>query len=168
MNLIHLESERLKYRPFTEEDYNQLLEILHNEKVCEYLPGVEKYSKEQVRKWLNFFVKSFLPEKPNMYYAISLKENPKIIGYCGMNWIPEFETNEITYVIHNDYWGVGYASEIAKKMMEVARACKVKEMVSLAMVGNIPSAKVLEKVGFVFEKEVELWGAKLNLYRQTL
>lgn len=168
MDLFHLESERLKYRPFTQDDYDELLEVLHNEKVCEYLPGTDKYSKEEVGKWLNFFVKSFLPKKPNMYYAISLKDNPKIIGYCAMNWIPEFETNEITYVLHNDYWGAGYASEVARKMMDVARACNVKEMVSLAMVGNKASARVLEKVGFIFDKEVELWGAKLNLYRQTL
>ena len=168
MNLKHLETSRLTYSMFEEDDYNDLVDVLHNEEVCKYLPGPKVYPKDIIKKWLNFFISSFDTHKPNMYYAIREKGQDKIIGYCAMNWIPEFDTNEITYVLHNGYWGKGYATEAAQKMMELARLMNVKQMVSLAMVGNKASSHILEKMGFIYDKDVHLWGADLHLYRQTL
>lgn len=168
MDFKVLESKRLVYNMFSEEDYDDLVDVLHNEEVCKYLPGPKVYPKDIIKKWLQFFINSFDTQKPNLYYAIREKGYNKIIGYCAMNWIPEFETNEITYVLHEKYWGLGYATEAAQKMMELAKLLGVKHMVSLAMVGNKASSHILEKMGFTYEKDVQLWGVDLHLYRQTL
>ena len=85
-------------------------ECSRNEVVCEYLPGDKVYSLEQVKKVLNYFIKTFIVEKKNLHYIVSLKGTNRIIGYCGCSYIPEYKCNEIEYFLKPSFFNNGYAS----------------------------------------------------------
>ena len=168
MNYQQLESSRLTYTPFQESDFDDLVDILTDPVVCEYLPGDTPYSVEMVKRWLSFFINSFSVEKKNLIYAIRIKGKEKLIGYCGCNYVTEFETNEIKYILNKDYFGFGYATEAASTMKVLAQNVGLTFLVGLADIHNIPSQRVLEKIGYEYQKTVELWGATLRYYELHL
>ena len=168
MNFNHIQSNRLDYRPFAEQDYSDLQKILTNPITCTYLPGADVYTDEQVHKWLNYFLKSFSIEKKHVIYAIRLIDHPTMIGYCGCNFVPEFNTNEIKYIFHPDYFGKGYATEAAFTMKDVAKAFGFSTLVGLAEVENIASQRVLEKIGYQYIKTMDIWGGTMKYYELKL
>ena len=57
MDLNSFQSDRLNFRPFCENDLGDLVSILSNKEVCEYLPVENPYTQEQVSRVLNYFIK---------------------------------------------------------------------------------------------------------------
>jgi RimJ/RimL family protein N-acetyltransferase len=168
MDVTKMESKRLKYRPFMETDYDDLYDILSNKITCHYLPGVEQYTKEQVQKWLTYFISTFSIENRHVIYAITTKDNDKVIGYTGCNYVPEFKTNEIKYIFHPDFFGKGYATEAAQTMKDVAKELGFKWLVGLADVDNIPSQVILKKIGYTYKKTIDIWGGTMKYYELEL
>jgi len=163
-----METERIVYRFFNEEDYETLHGILSNDNFCKYLPARKAMTEKQTKNWHQHFVKSSDTEKPNLIYALIDKENNKLFGYAGVAFLTEFNRCEIMYGIDEAYWGKGYASEAAFKMKEVAISLGLDDVVALADPDNVGSNRILTKIGFEFIKKMELWGMDLNYYEQEL
>ena len=119
MNNTLLESERLIYRRFNENDFTDLHKIMSNKNVRKYLPGKGAFSEQQTAACLRNFNNSFSFEKPDLIYALILKDKNKLIGYTGVSYEKDFNNNEILYGLNEDYWGKGYAFEAALKMKEI-------------------------------------------------
>lgn len=168
MDHINRRSERLSFQPFTEQDFDDLHRILSNPQTCQYLPGGKPYTEEQVLKWLHYFIKSFSIDKKHVIYAIRLHKNPRIIGYCGCNFVPEFNTNEIKYILHPDYFGHGYATEAAEMMKQIAKEFHFDTLVGLADSRNKASQRILEKIGYVYKKTIDIWGETMKYYELEL
>jgi len=168
MDFLQMQSQRLAYQPFQPYDYDDLVKILSNPMTCQYLPGETVYTKEQIQKWLQYFINSFSIEKKHVIYAIRLHQQPTIIGYCGCNFVPEFHTNEIKYIFHPDYFGKGYATEAAMQMKEIAQAFGFEKLVGLADIENIPSQKILEKIGYEYQTTMDIWGGTMKYYELQL
>ena len=168
MNYRNLESERLIYRRFTADDYDDLYEIMSNENVRRYLPGDGALSKEKSQDCLSSFMKSFSLEKPNLIYAILLKGSAKVIGYCGFAYIKEYNKNEIMYGLNEDYWYKGYASEAAFKMKELASELNQDIIIAFTHVNNQTSEKIILKIGYTYIETIELWGLTLKYYELKL
>ncbi len=162
--LTELTSNRLEYRRFTEHDFNDLLEMLGDPEVCKYMPGPSSYSKEDVAKWLDFFIKEFSLENRNLIYAVSLKGRDKVIGYCGCSYVREFERNEIKYFLNKAYFRRGYGLEMAYRMKHLAKDLGFRFLVGLVDVNNVGSYKILEKIGYKYKEDIELWGSYLRYY----
>jgi len=84
--------------------------------------------------------------------AVETKDSKEFIGFVGLSR-PSFESyftpcTEIGWRLQRSFWGKGLASEAAK---EVARHSfynlKLKEIVSFTSSINIPSIKVMERIG---------------------
>jgi RimJ/RimL family protein N-acetyltransferase len=73
---------------------------------------------------------------------------------------------EIAYTFHQAWWGQGYASEIAGALCDIAFGqLGLAELVGIVVTGNLASCRVLEKVGFAFDRTYEDEGHELVLYR---
>lgn len=163
-----METSRIKYRRFAQDDFDALFEILNNDNVTRYLPDKKAVSKERCQQWLDHFVKGYDEAKPNLFYALIDKETDKLFGYAGVAYLKEFDKNEIMYGLHEDYWGKGLATEAAFKMKDVADEYKLDQVVALADPNNFGSNKVLIKIGFELRDIIELWGMTLNYFEMEL
>ena len=76
-----------------------------------------------------------------------------MIGTCGFTRMDELNrVAEIGYVLNPDYWGNGFATEAAKRVMEFAfEELKVNRVEARFMFGNEASLKVMHKIGMKFE-----------------
>ena len=71
---------------------------------------------------------------------------PRIIGACG---IGNYDGNaELGYWIARPYWGLGFATEAARAVVNIAKAIGHKKLIASHFTDNPASGNVLRKLGF--------------------
>jgi RimJ/RimL family protein N-acetyltransferase len=69
-------------------------------------------------------------------------------------------TVEVTLALLPEAWGQGYATEMATKAVEAARALGLAEVCGLALPNHLASQRVLEKAGLGHEQDVQHAGLR--------
>ncbi len=73
---------------------------------------------------------------------------------------------EIGYGLAPEYWGRGWGTEIAATCLEHGQNdLGLTTMIAITEVGNTGSRRLLEKLGFAFERELEMNGGRQTVYR---
>lgn len=89
----------------------------------------------------------------------------RLIGFGGITRSADFDDLNLSYHIHPDHWGNGYATEIASEAVAFAFSeLDAQRVIGLARPANPGSRRILERVGLVFERMVELHGAPTMLH----
>jgi RimJ/RimL family protein N-acetyltransferase len=90
-----------------------------------------------------------------------------VIGDCGLE-IMELDgvtEYELGYDLRRDHWGQGFATEAAMAVKAHALgALQLPRLVSLVRSGNRRSARVAEKLGMVWEREMRRDEVSYDLY----
>lgn len=86
-------------------------------------------------------------------WKIIEKESESFSGICGMTLSADkFKLGEIYYKFLPMYWGKGYATEVAKALINSGfEYFKLHKVEAGVATDNIPSIKVLEKCGMIRE-----------------
>ncbi len=88
-------------------------------------------------------------------FLVALKDGLAPIGLCGLikrDTLPEVD---IGYALFPQYWGQGYAYEAALGVMAYGKnTIGLKCLLGTTAGHNVTSGKLLEKLGFTFEKNV--------------
>ncbi len=143
----HLETERLRLRLFTRDDVQIMFELNSDPEVIKYADTPARDLEEAMQR---------LEQGPLFDYekygygrfAVELKETGKVIGFCGIKYLPEIELPEVGYRYLTEYWGRGIGTEAARACVEFARDdLKIKKLVALIIPENIASIKLAEKLG---------------------
>lgn len=148
-------SNRLGFRNWKKSDINILQEINSNEDVMRYFPTPLK--KEQTLEFIQRMQKQF-NDKGLCYFAVEIKETREFIGFIGLSeqtYTADFNPSiDIGWRLHPNFWGKGFATEGAKRCLEYGFSqLKLKEIVSVAPLINIPSILVMEKINMKKVKE---------------
>jgi RimJ/RimL family protein N-acetyltransferase len=76
---------------------------------------------------------------------------------------------ELGYALRPEYWGRGLATEMARAMVVVARdGIRLPELAAWTLTTNRASQQVLEKTGFVYQRDFEYAGSPHRYYRLDL
>ena len=139
MDMHEIRTKRLLLRPFRESDYDDLYEFLSQLEDDEFegYPGI---SWENGREHLKYRLGS------EEFYAMELTESGNVIGnvYCGNR---DFEAKEIGYIVNKRYQRQGYAAEALSAVIEQAFREGAHRVYAECDPRNVPSWKLLEKVG---------------------
>ena len=140
-----IKTSRLYIRELTSEDWQAMQRIAIDFRNSEYavydmpLPVQEDEMKSLTKQFSEI----------HLFFAVMLDE--KMIGYICFH-----ENNSIFdlgYCFHSAYHGNGYAKEACSAVLEHFEKTKfVKAFTAGTALKNIPSCKLLEKLGFVLEK----------------
>lgn len=85
-------------------------------------------------------------------YMIVRKSDNQVIGGCGFHVTPEHEKAEIGYWLGVPYWGNGYATEAARRLVQFCfEDLGLNRVQADYFVNNGASRRVMEKVGMTFE-----------------
>lgn len=138
---LHLETERLTLRPFTQADgvwWRQLVV----ERVGKMPPAEEA---ERVMA-----AQEESPAKTGIaLLTVRRRSQGDCIGYCGLIvGRSSIEEPEIAYELFRHAHGFGYATEAATAILEAAIATGRQRLWSTVRAWNAPSFRVLEKLGF--------------------
>jgi RimJ/RimL family protein N-acetyltransferase len=72
---------------------------------------------------------------------------------------------EIAYSIIPEFWGRGFATEIALEAVKIAATLQIRELAAFTLEGNAASLRVMKKVGFRLEKRFIHHRSPCLLYR---
>ena len=152
-----LNTLRLILRPFRAEDVDLLAELMANPDFMRFSLG--PFSGEQTVAFLEKVLSWDRASLPSQF-AVIMRSNGTLVGYCGF-FHHEVDKREIEigYRLHPAYWNRGLATEAAQAVQNHAfRDLKLRRVISLIHLDNIPSRRVAEKNGMKLEKETVFRG----------
>lgn len=84
-------------------------------------------------------------------WAVVDKGSGKVIGFCGLKYIPELNMPDVGYRFIPEFWGKGYATETALACVKYCREqLGIQRFFGDVMEQNVASIKVLKKLGLKF------------------
>lgn len=168
-----LETARLIIRPFKSQDAEALHGIVSQPEVMRYLPE-DVMSLDEVKSiiaWLNDCYRKNTPECIMKFtLAVILKENGKLIGWCGLGPL-DFSPSEIEifYGLSREHWGKGLATEAARAVLHYGfDTIGLSQIVAVTNPENVASIKVIENLGLTYRSKVEKLPKKHSAYEGSL
>jgi ribosomal-protein-alanine N-acetyltransferase len=149
-----LETERLILRPLCLADAKSIFDKwASDEEVARYMSWNTHASIEDTLEWLNFEEGSY-NSPDNFNFGFESKESRELIGSGGILYEEELDRYGIGYCLMKSKWGKGYASEASRCFLNYAiHDLGITRFFAYHACANPASGKVLEKLGFCFDKE---------------
>ncbi len=150
---MKIETDRLIFRRFSENDLLDLFEYLSDPEVVKFEP-YRSMTLEEVRQELRLRIAS------DEMVAVELKSSGKLIGnvYLGKR---DNNALEIGFVFNKDYWKQGYAMESCAAVIREAFSGGIDRIYATCDPENQGSWRLLERLGFSrtahLEKNVYFW-----------
>lgn len=103
-------------------------------------------------------------------WCLTDRETGEFIGRGGLNWtrVDGEDMVELPWAVHLRFHGLGYATEEATAAIEAARQAGIDRIVSLTLVENRASRRVMEKIGLDYAGQVPHAGLSHTLYMLDL
>lgn len=149
----NLKSEKVILREMEEKDWIGVHKYASQEKVCQYQawgPNSEQESEGFVKQVL---IDAKKEPRSRFVFAIILKESGEMIGAGEFN-IRDYtnRVGEIGYIVNPKYWGMGFATEVAKLLITYGiNDLNMHRIFATCDPINIASSRVLDKVGMIKE-----------------
>jgi ribosomal-protein-alanine N-acetyltransferase len=132
--------------------------------VTRYLPGADVSPLERTRRFYDFVTEHWARHGFGIW-AVTDRASGELLGQCGLSRVEELETVELDYSLARAAWGRGLASEAAGAAVRHAfETLRLPALIALVMAGNVASVRVAERLGFQYERDVQLFGVELRLY----
>ncbi len=165
-----LETARLDVRPLTHDDAEFILRLLNDPSFLRNIGDKGVRTLDDARRYLD--------EGPIASYAahgfglwrVATKSDDVPVGMCGLLRRPELDDVDVGYALLPEYGSKGYALEVAHAVLRHARErLGLARIVAVVKPGNARSIRLLERLGFRYERlvrlagdedEVELWGSE--------
>ena len=160
---------RLIIRPFTLDDTTFIIELLNTEGWLRFIGNRNVHTSDDAANYLlNGPMKSYEQYGFGLS-CICIKESGKSIGMCGLIKRPQFQFPDIGFALLPSFEKKGYAYEAASGIIADARnRYDFEKLCAITNTDNELSGNLLKKLGFVFQKEIEMDVEILNLYELTL
>lgn len=137
-------TERLLLRPSWPEDAQELHQAIADAGIVRNLARAPwPYTADDAA---HFVVQE--PDAQHPAFLLMLRTNgaPRLIGACG---ISNFDGDaELGYWIARPYWGLGFATEASRAVINIAKTIGHKKLIASHFIDNPASGNVLRKLGF--------------------
>ena len=144
-----LETKRLIIGHFTCADIHMWASIEADPLVRKFVDG-KCLSREEAGHYVKMNMDSYA-ENGFGRFAVRSKTSKRLIGMCG--FLRQDEEIDFGYRYSAETWGKGIGYEAANKVLNYGlEHLKLKKICAGVAIENIPSIKILEKLGFKFEK----------------
>jgi ribosomal-protein-alanine N-acetyltransferase len=164
-SIPRIETARLCLRPLASIDLeNYTQHIFADAEVMRYLPKRDLAPSERAERTIAFF-NSHWSQRGYGVWAVTNKVDGQFIGHCGLNYLPDIAEVEVLYALRRADWGQGLATEAARASVRFGfESAGLSRLIALAVPENIASRRVLEHLGFTYEKDAHYFGLNLTYY----
>jgi [ribosomal protein S5]-alanine N-acetyltransferase len=142
-------TERLTLRELNPADAEAVFAFLSDPEVSRFLSAGPHRSLVQTHQTIDFLA-SLFPHQEGVRWAITLKGVETVIGTCGLHAWDSFSMRaEVGYELARPYWGQGLMREAIRAVLTYGfTQMNLRRIAAIVLVGNIASARFLEKLGF--------------------
>jgi RimJ/RimL family protein N-acetyltransferase len=152
-----IETDRLILRKLSVDDAEFILELVNDPSWLKFIGNKDVKTIEDARRSIsNKYVEMYNRLGFGLYLA-ELKGEGVPIGICGLIKRDALEDVDLGFAFLPGFRGQGYAYEAAVATMEYGKnVLGLNRIAAITVQGNEASIKLLEKLGFQFEKMVEM------------
>jgi RimJ/RimL family protein N-acetyltransferase len=166
MSGIELTTDRLVGAPVSIRDTDDVAALWSDDRVTATLGGTRSRDlvEQVVARWIAHF-----DEHGWGPYTWRDRATGAFVGWCGLQWttIAGERAIELLYAIDADRWGQGLTTEASAEILRRADGTwSIEELVAFTLVTNKASQRVMEKSGFVYERDLEHANLPHVLYRR--
>lgn len=159
-----IETKRLILRRFSRDDADFSYKLNLDPEVIKYTGDPPFRSKEAALRFIEQY------DQYRLYghggYAVIAKDNSDTLGWCGLKWNADLDEVDLGYRFFWKYWGKGFATEAAMACVQEAyQAFGYPSIIGRAMVQNTSSIRVLQRIGFSFERYISCEGSISEQWR---
>jgi RimJ/RimL family protein N-acetyltransferase len=165
-----LETKRLQLRELQQNDSVFILELLNSPKFVRFIGDRGVRTLEQAADLIENRYRASYRENGYGLYAVSLRPSgeetaAKPIGICGFVRRPSLPAPDLGFALLPKYEGAGFGYESAAAVLSYgADTLKFNRVLAITSLDNDASGRLLAKLGFVLEGEIESDGETLKLY----
>jgi RimJ/RimL family protein N-acetyltransferase len=159
-----LETARLVVRRLTEDDAEFMLGLLNEPSFHQYIGDRGVRTLEEARAYLRNGAIASYERFGFGLWLVTRKEDGASIGICGLLKRDTLPDVDIGFAFRPAYWSLGYAEESAAAVLEHGKAAfALSRVVAIVQVDNASSVRLLEKLGFRFERIIEWPGGAVEI-----
>jgi RimJ/RimL family protein N-acetyltransferase len=164
MTAPEIETRRLRLRPFTMDDADDLYLIFSDAEVMKHITGGKVRTRAETETGLRRTIKAW-KTRGFGFWAVTVKEQNTVIGYCGYMPLEETEEIELAYGIARAHWGKGYATEAARACLRYGfEEMRLDNIAAVVNPQNVHSQRVLEKHRMKHTRNARHYDADLMYY----
>jgi ribosomal-protein-alanine N-acetyltransferase len=137
--------------------------------VMRYFPNPAPPSRAQVQRLVRFQLEHW-EQHNHGWWAVCLSQpqgGGPLIGWAGLQYLPETDEIEVGYLLGKGYWGRGLATEAARSSVRFGfDDLGIETIVGVVHPENIASQRVLEKAGLAYVERANYFG--MDVYRYLI
>ena len=165
MSIPCVETQRLQLRGLALEDTDDLYTLWNNPEVSKYFPNTSPPKIETVQNIIKYQF-TMWERYGYGWWAVILRDSSELLGWCGLQYLPETDETEVGYLLGQVYWAKGYATEAAQASIKYGfETLRLKEIIGVVHPQNQPSIHVIEKLGMTFVDRTYYFGMQVFRYR---
>lgn len=159
-----LETDRMILDAWDPNDWTAFRPIATDVEVMRYITGGVPWTDEQIIGFVERQVKLY-SERGFCRWKLIEKASAEVIGFCGVGYWRDVPDPEIGWWLARRCWGHGLATEAGRVALQDAlERVGLDHVISVGMVENAASRRVMEKLGLTLESYFENDGAQLVRY----
>jgi ribosomal-protein-alanine N-acetyltransferase len=164
MDVISIETRRLRFRRLTMDDLEAMHAMWNDAGVRRYLWDDKEVPRETVEAVLAESTESF-NRRGFGFWGLATREADELVGFCGMRFFSSPARVEILYGLLPDYWNRGLATEAALAMLRYGfDELHLDRIYAGADPPNAASLRVMEKSGMRFSERMMINGLEAIYY----
>lgn len=162
-----IETERLLLREYVLGDAEDLAKICNNYNIYKYTSNIPyPYEKQNAISYITYLKEN--PESKNYVFAITDKNSSTLYGSISIG-VNKSNIGEIGYLVGEEYWGKGIATEATKAIIEYGfNYLNLHKLFARHLEENTASGKVMQKSGMFYEGILKDHMLKENKYHNVV
>lgn len=164
---MYLQSDRLEFRSYKDEDFHFLWSLLSDPEMIRYIGKGQTRNRSEALEFLYWIYRSYQQHPHHGLLLLVRKSDGRRIGHAGLvvQTIEGIAELEVGYWVAKEFWGQGYAKEAAVTLRDYGlHQLGRSRLISLIQQENRASQKVAQYIGMAMEKEIDLAGKKVHVY----
>lgn len=146
------------------DDWLDFRAIAADPEVMRYIHDGQPWPAERARRFVERQIALF-NEREFCLWKLLPKEGGGLIGFCGLQPLPDIDEIEIGWWLARAWWGRGLATEAARVALRDAfNRVGLPRIVAIAQPANSASIGIMLKLGMRFERMAESRGIPVALY----
>jgi ribosomal-protein-alanine N-acetyltransferase len=156
-----LTTARLLIQPITIHDDNFIFELLNTEGWIKFIGNRNIASRVEA----GAYIQKILENENISYWVVRIKDSQKAIGVLTFIKRDYLEHHDIGFAFLSAFCKNGYAYEATNAVLKkLIQRNNLLHILAITIPENTNSIKLLNKLGLVFDKEIEIEKEKVHVY----
>ena len=145
--MITLTTQDALLRPFTPNDAADLFHITNQPGIMQYFPNPNPPTRERIDRLIKLQIEHW-NQHGYGWWAVVFRDTNQLIGWCGLQYLPDTGEIEVGYLIDRHFWNQGITTAAAVASLKFGFLdLEIPVIIGITHPDNLASQRVLLKSG---------------------